>query len=270
MWVRTFVAGVLVVLACISSQAQTLDKIKQRGVLVVGTKVDFKPFGFRDANGAVVGFEPDLATEVANRLGVRLEVEPVRTSNRMQLLQEGKIDLLIATMNDRPDRRKIVGIVDPPYYSSGVSLMASKKSQLDDWMQLKGQTVCGMEGAWYNQTIAEKYGATFTYFKTQPELEAALLQGTCIGWVRDDIAFVGGASDPMWVDFHKALPAILDEPIVAAVRSEERDGDWGRFVHSIIEDWHRTGRLIELEAKWKIPASPFLKSMHEVYRQEAP
>src|SRR5947207_7592985 len=84
--------------------AQTLDKIKQRGVLTVGTKADYKPFGFRDTNGAIVGFEPDLAMDVAQQLGVRLELEPVVSANRMQFLQQGKIDLMIATMNVTQER----------------------------------------------------------------------------------------------------------------------------------------------------------------------
>ena len=63
--------------------AQTLDKIKQRGVLVVGTKADYKPFGFRDPSGAIVGLEPDIAKLVADKLGVKLEIEPVVSSNRM-------------------------------------------------------------------------------------------------------------------------------------------------------------------------------------------
>jgi hypothetical protein len=86
--------------------AQTLDKIKQRGVLVVGSKADYKPFGFRDPAGNIVGFEPDLGRDVAERLAVKLELEPVVSSNRMQFLQQGKIDLMIATMNDTPERRK--------------------------------------------------------------------------------------------------------------------------------------------------------------------
>src|SRR5215207_10000006 len=51
------------------ASAQTLDKIKSRGVLVVGTKADYKPFGFRDPSGAIVGFEPDIGKEVADKLG---------------------------------------------------------------------------------------------------------------------------------------------------------------------------------------------------------
>ena len=70
-----------------AATAQTLDKIKQRGVLVVGSKADYKPFGFRDPSGAIVGFEPDMAKDVADKLGVKLELESVVSSNRMQFLQ---------------------------------------------------------------------------------------------------------------------------------------------------------------------------------------
>jgi polar amino acid transport system substrate-binding protein len=96
------IAGMFIVgwaAAATSLAAQTLDKIKERGVLVVGTKADYKPFGFRDPTGAIIGFEPDLAKDVADRLGVKLQVEPVVSANRMQFLQQGKIDLMLATMN---------------------------------------------------------------------------------------------------------------------------------------------------------------------------
>ena len=43
------------------ASAQTLDKIKSRGVLVVGTKADYKPFGFRDPSGAIVASSPTSA-----------------------------------------------------------------------------------------------------------------------------------------------------------------------------------------------------------------
>jgi polar amino acid transport system substrate-binding protein len=93
--------------------AQTLEKIHQRGTLIVGVKADYKPFGFRDPSGAIVGFEPDLAKDIADLLGVKLQLEPVVSSNRMQFLQQGKIDLMIATMNDTPERRQAVGIPYP-------------------------------------------------------------------------------------------------------------------------------------------------------------
>ena len=45
----------------------------------------------------------------------------------MQFLEQGKVDLMIATMTDKPDRRKVVSIVDPNYYSSGTNILAPAK-----------------------------------------------------------------------------------------------------------------------------------------------
>ena len=134
---RLIIAGVAIAAGLIAAngalQAQTLDKIRQRGVLVVGTKADYKPFGFRDPSGAIVGFEPDLARDVAARLGVRLELEPVASANRIQFLQQGKIDLMLATMNVTDERRKTVGIIEPSYYASGVNVFANRKVALERW-----------------------------------------------------------------------------------------------------------------------------------------
>src|SRR3954468_14869558 len=252
--------------AATPAAAQTLEKIKQRGTLIVGSKADYKPFGFRDPSGAIVGLEPDMAKLGADKLGVKLEIEPVVSSNRMQFLQQGKIDLMIATMNDKPERRQVVGIVEPLYYASGVNVLANKKAALKSWEQLKGQKICGIQGAWYNKPVAEKYGADIVAFKGQTEAETALLQGNCIGWVYDDTAFAERLADPKWKDFEMTLPTILEEPWALAVKLEERDGPWGKFMAQVIEDWHKSGRLIELEKKWKIPASAYLKNMHEKYK----
>ena len=254
-------------LAAAPAAAQTLEKIKQRGVIVVGSKADYKPFGFRDPSGAIVGFEPDIARLVAEKLGVKLELEPVVSSNRMQFLQQGKIDLMIATMNDKPDRRQVVGIIDPLYYASGVNVLASRKAALKNWEQLKGQKVCGIQGAWYNKPVAEKYGADIVAFKGQAEAETALMQGNCIGWVYDDTAFAERLADAKWKDYEMTLPTIMEEPWGLAVKLEEREGPWGQFMKKTVEDWHRTGRLIELEKKWNIPASAWLKKMHEQYKK---
>ena len=83
--VVVFLAGQIV-------QADVVDDIKKRGKLIVGVKADYKPYGFRDASGKVVGTEPELAQDVANMLGVGLELVPVVASNRMEFLKQGKID----------------------------------------------------------------------------------------------------------------------------------------------------------------------------------
>src|SRR3978361_2349448 len=108
------------------AHADVRQTIKQKGVLSVGTKADYRPFGFRNPAGEIAGFEADLAADVAKRLGVKLELGPVVASNRIQFLQQGKIDLMIATMSDTPERRKVVDIVEPSYYGSGTNVLALK------------------------------------------------------------------------------------------------------------------------------------------------
>jgi polar amino acid transport system substrate-binding protein len=119
-----------------------LMKVLNRGKIVIGVKADYKPWGFRDTSGKLVGMEIDMAQDVADALGVELELVPVQSSNRMQFVQQGKIDMMIATMSDKADRRKVVGIIDPNYYTSGTNVLASKKAGLKKWEDLRGKPVC--------------------------------------------------------------------------------------------------------------------------------
>ncbi|MEM9030055.1 MAG: transporter substrate-binding domain-containing protein, partial [Pseudomonadota bacterium] len=75
-----------------------------RGEVVVGVKADYKPWGFRDPSGKIVGMEIDVAQAMADAMGVKLKLVAVQSSNRMQFLEQGKVDMFIATMSDRPDR----------------------------------------------------------------------------------------------------------------------------------------------------------------------
>ena len=252
-----------------ASAQTTLDKIKQRGTLIVGTKADYKPFGFRDPSGAIVGFEPDMAKDVADALGVKVEIEPVVASNRMQFLQQGKIDLMIATMNDKPDRRQIVGIIEPDYYASSVTIMARKNSGLKAWEDVKGKQICAIQGAWYNKPIQEKYGPELVAFKGLAEAQTALQQGNCLGLAYDDTSFAEPLTDPKWADYHLAVPSIMEDPWGLAVKLEERDGPWGKFMSEQVVKWHATGRLLELEKKWNIPHSPYLDQMHAKYKKSS-
>ena len=104
------------------------NKVMSRGKIVVGVKADYKPWGYRDSTGEIVGMEIDMAKDVADKMGVDIELVAVQSSNRMQFLEQGKIDLMIATMSDRKDRREIVGIVGPNYYTSGTNIMSPQSN----------------------------------------------------------------------------------------------------------------------------------------------
>ena len=101
--------------------ADPLDRIGANSELVVGVKVDYEPYGFINKEGAIVGLEPDLAADLADRLGLKLRLKPVTSANRIEMLQQGQVDLILATMNITEERRAMVSFISPAYYASGIA-----------------------------------------------------------------------------------------------------------------------------------------------------
>lgn len=246
-----------------AATADVLDTIKERGKLIVGVKADYKPYGFVDPSGAIIGIEPDLATDVADKLGVEVEFVPVVSSNRMQFLEQGKIDLMIATMTDTEDRRKVVQIIEPNYYSSGTNVLALKKLGLKDWEDLRGKPVCGIQGAFYNKATSQTYGAEIVAFKGTAEALSALKGGNCAAFVYDDSAIVARVADPEWADYEMPLPTIDDSPWGLAVPLGE--DNFAALMSEMATDWHKSGRILELETKWGVANTPFAKTMNEKF-----
>jgi polar amino acid transport system substrate-binding protein len=260
----TAAAGVVAALTATPVQADLMDDIKERGTLVVGVKADYKPYGYRDPSGEIIGIEPELAQDVADKLGVELELLPVVSSNRMQFLEQGKIDLMIATMTARPDRREVVLIVDPNYYSSGTNVMAPKAAGLKQWEDLAGKPICGIQGAFYNKKTQEEFGAEIVAFKGTAEVYTAMKQGRCLGFVYDDSALIAQLQDTdQWGDYEMALPTIDDAPWGLAVPLGE--DQFAAFMSDMIVDWHKSGRILELEEKYGVANTPFAQAMHEKY-----
>ena len=77
----------------------TLEEVKKKGVLVAGVKDSTLPFGFADQKtGEIIGYDVDFVHAIAKQLGVKLELRPVTSANRIPELIEGNIDIIAATM----------------------------------------------------------------------------------------------------------------------------------------------------------------------------
>ena len=247
-----------------AAMADVLADVKKKGVLVVGTKADYRPFGYLDPSGKIVGFEPDLAADIAKRLGVKLELVPVVASNRIQFLQQGKIDLMLATMSDTPERRKIIDIVDPSYYGSGTNVMTPRAAGIKSWEALKGQKVCLIQGSFYNKELQEKYGVEGVAFPGTAEAYAALKNGNCVAFAYDDTAIVGELQKPEWSGYDMPLDSILFGPWGLGVAQGEKSMD--EFMSQTVTDWHKTGLIQSLEKKWGIKPTKFAQEMHDKYK----
>ena len=243
------------------ASADTLEEILNRGSLRVGMEPGYMPFELTNQKGEIIGFDVDVAKRMAKAMGVKLELVPVESSNRMQFLEQGKIDLMIATMTDRNDRREVVQIVDPNYYSSGTNILT--KGNFTKWEDLKGAPVCGIQGAFYNRKTSEEYGAEIVAFKGTAEALTALKQNRCVAFVYDDSFIVSRLSEDDWKGWKMPLPTIDDAPWGLAV-AKGQDA-FAALMSGMVVKWHLSGRIIDLEKKYGLEPTPFAKKMHELF-----
>lgn len=240
--------------------ADTLAAIRARGRIIAGVKNDYRPYGFLDPSGAIIGLEIDLLRDIAARIGVEVEMVPVIAANRMEFLRQGRIDVILATMGDTADRRRIIGMVEPNYYAGATNILAPKSARLTRWDQLRGRRICAVQGAYYNRRVAQLYGPDLAVFPAVPDALNALASGNCIAFLFDNTLIVSTLTSDTgrWGDYEMPLPSEDPQLWAIGVRQEDLAAPFGRLLSEVSTGWLRDGRILELERKWGIAESPYL------------
>lgn len=256
----TGVAAALTLLAGTAHADATLDKIKQRGKVTIGVLVNGGPFGSIDPNTQqLVGWNPELARAVAKGLGVEADLVQVQTATRVQFLQAGKVDLLIASMELNPDRAEILGYAPTPFYRVGGAAAVRKDSGITQWADLRGKPVCVSQGSSFAKPLSTEYGAQVQGYKSSSDSLLALRGGNCVAAVHDSTLIhplVNKNSE--WSQYAAPIASeILPAPSVVWTRKGEADTI--AAVDKVVQEWHRSGWLIAAEKRVGIaPANPFL------------
>ena len=262
---RAAMAGALAMAAApaLAQATDTLAAIKARGKLIAGVKNDYRPYGFLDPSGQVVGLELDLAREVAERIGVALEPVPVIAANRIEFLNQGRIDMILATLGDTQDRRKVIGMVEPNYYAGATNVLAPKSAGLKSWEQLRGRKVCAVQGSYYNRRVAQMYGPDLQVFPAVPDALNALAGGNCVAFLFDNTLIVSTlAGDPAkWAAYEMPLPSEDPQLWAIGVRQADLQAPFGKLLSDMNKSWLRSGHILDLEKKWGIEPSPYLIEM---------
>lgn len=252
-------------------RADRLDDIQRRGTLVVGVKKDVPLWGQADpVTGVISGLEPDLAADLASRLGVKLQLVGVLTAERIDALARGRVDVLIATLSDTPQRRQLVQMVLPRYYASGVNILARREFGFRQWESLRNRRVCGRLGAFYNRQITVTYAADIVALYSNSLTLAALRDGRCDALLYDDSGIVAMLQERAWArDFEMPLQTLHVTPWAIALAREEAGGRLDALVSRAIVDWHRSGALLALERKWGIPTSAYATRMNALWSRRS-
>lgn len=238
---------------CDQKQDKTdvMDKIIQRGKIVVGVKYDTKPFGFMNEKGFVEGFDVDLARYIAKSIlgnENRIEFKQVTPSNRILALNSGEVDMVIATMSVTKQRAEVIDF-SKPYYVAGQAILVPRTSKINSMSDLNGKRVIVIFGS-----TAEKQlrlvapDADILGFKTYTSGYSALKQGRADALTSDDTILMNFA---MMDDSLKLLPTRYSKELYAvAFKKGIQSERLKSRVDFIISDMQKSGKLNQLKAKW--------------------
>lgn len=137
--------------------AQTIDKVKQAGVIRIGVMGEQAPWGSIDATGKNIGYDVDVARLIAEELGVKVEFVPNAVAARIPNLITGKVDLQMAVMGMYPDRAKVVQF-SKPYGGLKIILLASKKHKIEKIEDAKSLRIGVPRGAAQDTAITKALG----------------------------------------------------------------------------------------------------------------
>lgn len=126
--------------APLAGHAEALDDIMKSGTLKVAVPQDFPPFGSVTSDLKPVGYDIDVANLIGKKLGVKVELVPVTSANRIPYLQTKKVDLVISSLGKNPDREKVIDFSDAyaPFFNGVFGAADVKVSKVED---LAGMTV---------------------------------------------------------------------------------------------------------------------------------
>jgi glutamate transport system substrate-binding protein len=143
-----------------SSGNSIADKAKNDEVLNVGVKPDQPGLGLQSSSGQYSGFDVDVARYVAGKLGAtKINFVPTLSANREAFLQQGKVDMVVATYSITPERRKVVSFAGPYYVAHQDILVRAGNSSISQPDDLTGKKVCAGQGSASGDRIQGLYGS---------------------------------------------------------------------------------------------------------------
>lgn len=174
-----------------------MKELAEDGSITIGVKYDQPGIGFKGATDDMpVGFDPEMGKILAASLGIAPEDitwKETISDNREPFLQNGEVDLVIASYSITDDRRKVVGQAGP-YYVTGQQLLVAKGSDIQSVDDLKGAEVCSVTGSTSLDNVEAK-GAKPRGFDTYSECRDQVLNGSVDSMTTDGAILLGYAAE---------------------------------------------------------------------------
>ena len=240
-------AALVLLMTAATATAGRIEDIKARGYVRIGVSLGGEPVGFRDANNEPVGYDVDVARQLAAKLGVPARFSDVASDARISMLRSGQLDLVVANVSITPQRARVVDF-SIPYNVAGLRVIAQKSAHVGTLADLNGKRVVVGRGTTADAFLRKSAPqAVFVYTDNFAPDGVLLLQQKRVD---------AGIEDASLLDYLASkngqlatLPALYgNTPIGIAMA--KGDPALQAFVNGFVADYVKSGAYAANYKKW--------------------
>jgi len=235
------------------NEKTSLKLIQEKGVMTVGLDDTFRPMGFRNEKGELVGFDIDMGKELEKRLGITLKWIPTDWSGVTGALNSKKFDVVINGMSITEERQAVIDF-SIPYVNASIGMVVLKdNTDINTKDDLKGKTVGTQAGSSGYEACAKLVEdgiieeANLKQYNQYPEA----FQDLVIGRIEVVVVDVTTAQD--YLSQKPDTYKIVEEPLVEdmyAIGLRKADKDLKAVLDKTLTEMMEDGTLTEISKKW--------------------
>jgi glutamate transport system substrate-binding protein len=232
----------------------TMAALSEAGSITVGTKFDQPLFGLKGPSGDPEGFDVEIAKIIASELGIdeeNIEWTETVSANREPFIENGQVDVVVATYTINDKRKEVVSFAGP-YYMAGQSILVlADNDDIESEEDLVGQPVCSVTGSTPAANLKE-LGAEVIETDTYSNCLEPLRSGQVVAVSTDNVILAGLAAQNEG-EFKVVGEPFTEEPYGIGLTKD--DTDFRMWINDVLEQAYEDGRY---EEAWESTAGAVL------------
>ena len=193
---------------------RTLDEIKESGTINIGVFSDKSPFGYVDENGNYAGYDVYFAERIGQDLGVKINYVSTEAANRIEYLQTGKVDIILANFTVTEERAQEVDFA-LPYMNVALGVVSPSDAVIDSLDAVSADDEIIVISGTTAETYLEKNypDIKLQKYDAYAEAKTALENGNAAGWANDNTEVIAFAIENE--GFTVGVPSLGDADTIA-------------------------------------------------------
>ena len=226
-----------------------LDKIKEKGELVIATEGLWPPFSFHNDSGDLIGYDIEVAKNVCQRIGVAPRFVEVEWERILPGIESGIYDIAFNGVNIREERKEKFYFSKPYAIEHTVLITHKDNYEIKSFEDLKGKSCANALNSYY-QSLAKKYDASLIIIDSLEEEMDLVSQGRAEATINADVSFYE------YLATHPAAPLkIVDSvedahKIGAPCLKDEKNLPFIQAVDAALDEMRQDGTLVKISSKY--------------------